>query len=225
LLRSTYIKSQKYRPTSKHAPHLHVYTPGHENRHGKHCTISILIYTGQFWNIPIDVVRYNQSIDGAMRSDAYTITVNYPDQRRQFVGFLYPLTWEYIERQCLYVGNGQGGPTEEVDNPNDPVLQGEYTDFIVNDIFGMEFKYTHFDSSRCSIESTTSPESTAVPPEGTTPLPESTTAHAENSNVVAIASVVAAVGSVIIIFIAIFILVVNVIRRHQAQFNLHKEDR
>ena len=148
------------------------------------------------------------------------------------MGCLSPRTWESKKRQCLYVGNRQGGSSDEVDSPNDPVIQGRYTDYVVNDTLGTEFEYTHFDSSRCSIESTTSPpENTTVPPESTTspenttPLPESTTAHAENSNVVAIASAVAAVGSVMIIFIAIVILVVNVVRRHQAQFHLHKEDR
>ena len=54
------------------------------------------------------------------------ITVNYPGQTRQSVGFLYPLTWEFNERQCLYVGNGQVGP---IDDLNNPVLQGEYTDY------------------------------------------------------------------------------------------------
>jgi len=136
--------------TSTHSClHLHTWTIK-LNRHGSYCgTICILIYAGQFWNIPIDVVRYNQSIDGAVRSDTYTITVNYPNQRRQFVGFLYPLTWELDFRQCLYVGNKQGGPIGEVNDPNDPVLQGEYQDYEVDNIFGTAFQYSHFDDSRC----------------------------------------------------------------------------
>ena len=121
------------------------------SRHGNYCgTICILIYTGQFWNIPIDVVRYNQSFGGAVRSDTYTITVNYPNQRRQFVGLLHPLTWELDFRQCLYVGNRQGGPIDEVSDPNDPVLQGEYTNYRVNDLHGTNFAFAHFESSRCS---------------------------------------------------------------------------
>jgi len=108
-----------------------------------------LIYTGQFWNIPIDVVRYNQPIDGAVRSDTYTITVNHPEQTRQFVGFLNPLTWELDFRQCLYVGNKKGGPIDEVNDPNDPVLQGVYRDYEVDSIFGTAFQYSHFDDSRC----------------------------------------------------------------------------
>ena len=141
---------------------------GQVNWQRKYCgAICILIYTGQFWNIPIDVVRYNQSIDGTVRSDTYTITVNYPGQTRQFVGFLYPLTWEFDERQCLYVGNGQGGPIDEVDDPNDPVLHGEYTEYIVDDLFSTDFAFGHFETSRCptSIPPTTPPAST--PPAST----------------------------------------------------------
>ena len=108
------------------------------------------LYTGQFWNIPINVVRYTQPIDGVVRDDTYSITVNYPGQRRQFVGFLYPLTWEFEENQCLYVGNGQGAPIDEVESPNDPVIYGNYSDYKVDSIFGTEFDYDHFDSARCS---------------------------------------------------------------------------
>ena len=106
-------------------------------------------YTGQFWNIPINVVRYNEQIRGDVRADAYTITVNYPGQQRQFVGFLYSLNWELEENWCLYVGNRKGGPINEVDNPNDPVLQGEYTDYKVDNIFGTEYVFGHFESARC----------------------------------------------------------------------------
>ena len=71
------------------------------------------------------------------------------------MGFLYPLTWEFDERQCLYVGNGQGGPIDEVDNPNDPVLQGEYTDYIIDDLYGTDFAFGHFVSSTCSTPTPT----------------------------------------------------------------------
>ena len=106
-------------------------------------------FTGQFWNIPINVVRYNEQIRGEVRADAYTITVNYPGQQRQFVGFLYSLNWELKESWCLYVGNRQGGPINEVDSPNDPVLQGEYSDYKVDSIFGTEYAFDHFESTRC----------------------------------------------------------------------------
>jgi len=45
---------------------------------------------------------------------------------RQIGVFLYPLTWEFSERQCLHAGNGQGGSLDGVDNQNVPMLQGEY---------------------------------------------------------------------------------------------------
>ena len=132
---------------------LYVYT--HLDKYTDRHVLCSYLYTGQFWNIPINVVRYNETIDGTVRSDTYTITVNYPGQQSQFVGFLYPLTWEFDERQCLYVGNGQGGPIDEVDNPNDPVLQGEYTDYIVDDLYGTDFAFGHFVSSTCSIPTPT----------------------------------------------------------------------
>ena len=105
--------------------------------------------TGQFWNIPINVVRYNEQIRGDVYTDAYTITVNYPGQRRQFVGFLYSLNWELKEEWCLYVGNRQGGPIYEVNNPNDPVLHGKYSDYKVDNIFGTEYAFDHFEPARC----------------------------------------------------------------------------
>ena len=135
--------------TSKHARlHKHACThlDNYINKHGINC----LIYTGQFWNIPIDVVRYSQSFGGAVRSDTYEITVNYPGQRRQFVGLLHPLTWELESRQCLYVGNRQGGPIDEVDDPNDSVLQGKYDDYEIGNLFDTEFDYGHFEDDRCT---------------------------------------------------------------------------
>ena len=119
------------------------------------------LYAGQFWNIQINVVRYSQPIDGVVRSDTYNITVNYPGQQRQFVGFLYPLTWEFEENQCLYVGNGQGAPIDEVESPNDPVIYGNYSHYKVDSIFGTEFDYDHFDSSRCSSQPSPYPYRTA----------------------------------------------------------------
>ena len=121
------------------------------HKHKWVCIFVLHLYTGQFWNIPINVVRYSQPIDGLVYSDTYTITVNHPGQRRQFVGFLYPLNWEFEKNQCLYAGSVQGDSIDEVDNPNDPVIYGEYTDYKVDSIFGTEFNYDHFQSSRCSL--------------------------------------------------------------------------
>ena len=104
---------------------------------------------GQFWNVPINVVRYNEEIQGEMPTDAYTITVNYPGQQRQFVGFLYSLTWEFKQDWCLYAGSRQGGPIREVSNPNDSVLHGKYSDYKVNNIFGTEYAFDHFDPAKC----------------------------------------------------------------------------
>ena len=51
---------------------------------------------------------------------------------------------------CLYAGNRQGGTIQEVEDPNDSVIEGIYTDYIMNDEFTTDFKFSHFDESICS---------------------------------------------------------------------------
>ena len=87
-------------------------------------------YTSHLQNI--NVVCYNEQIHGDVHTDAYTMNHSKLScQQRQFVGFLYSLNWELNENWCLYVGNRQGGPINEVDNLNDPMLQGEYSEYKV----------------------------------------------------------------------------------------------
>lgn len=68
---------------------------------------------------------------------------------RQFVGRHYDLSWSRDFEDCLYVGNRQGGPIREVDFPNDPVIEGHYTDYIVTGGFQTMFKYSVFNSTYC----------------------------------------------------------------------------
>ena len=71
---------------------------------------------------------------------------------RSFVGMLWPLTWEYREEYCLYTGNGQAGPLDVADakgGPNDPVIEGEYFRYKVDNNFDTDFEFTHFEETRC----------------------------------------------------------------------------
>ena len=105
---------------------------------------------GQFWNIPIDVAPYDGDFDGSGRSNDYVVTVNYPGSSpRSFVGLLHSVTWELERRPCIYVGNAQAGPISEVVTPNDPVIEGDYTDYEVDSLFATDFIYSHFEASRC----------------------------------------------------------------------------
>jgi len=59
------------------------------------------------------------------------------------------VTWEFEKHPCIYVGNSQAGPIQEVDAPNDSVIEGEYTDYEVDSMFATDFIYSHFETSRC----------------------------------------------------------------------------
>lgn len=113
--------------------------------------MTIFFVTGQFWNIPLNVTKYNGPIkDGDPNANYYTIAVAHPrGSHRQFVGRHYDLSWSRDVEDCLYVGNRQGGPIREVDSPNDPVIEGHYTDYIVTGAFQTMFKYSVFNSTYC----------------------------------------------------------------------------
>ena len=62
---------------------------------------------------------------------------------------MYQMSWEFEAKQCLYVGNNQGGPIAEVVDPNDSVIEGVYKDYIIADSFGTDFKYAVFKNDTC----------------------------------------------------------------------------
>ena len=55
-------------------------------------------------------------------------------------------------RLCYFVSNGQGGKLskEEISDPNDSVIEGRYTDYIVESTFATDYKYTHFNETKCN---------------------------------------------------------------------------
>ena len=79
--------------------------------------------------------------------------MNHPEEEvRQFVAWIYPLTWEYREEYCLYAGSTQAGPIYEVDddNLNAPVIMGSYAEYRVDGAYETSFVYSHFDEANCS---------------------------------------------------------------------------
>lgn len=51
---------------------------------------------------------------------------------------------------CYYIGTGQGGRTPEIDE-NDSVIEGQYTDYQVKNLFDDEFVYSQFGEDRCIV--------------------------------------------------------------------------
>lgn len=84
----------------------------------------------------------------------YTVTVQYPGQPpRSFVGWLFPRTWEQREEYCIYAGDGNGGKLNEnelVSGPNDPVMEGTYSQYKVDSEFSTDFEFAHFDETMCN---------------------------------------------------------------------------
>ncbi len=60
---------------------------------------------------------------------------------RSFLGDLFPRTWDNSREECLYVGNGQGGPSAEFDSLKGSVIEGRYKEYIVDSLFETEFAY------------------------------------------------------------------------------------
>lgn len=60
------------------------------------------------------------------------------------------ITWEGEEGPCFYVGDSQSFSIYEVEDPNDGVIQGIYTDYIVSDSFDDSFKFSVFEEDRCN---------------------------------------------------------------------------
>lgn len=83
--------------------------------------------------------------------ERYVITVTHPDasRDRSFTGILYQYNWEFERSPCFYVGNQQGGPIYEVEEPNDSVIEGDYEDYRVGGLFETEYKYTRFENNLC----------------------------------------------------------------------------
>lgn len=70
---------------------------------------------------------------------------------RSFLGEFYHLKWDKSREPCLYAGNAQGGPSYEVEEPNDSVIEGRYREYIISneDLFETRYMYSQFEEDRC----------------------------------------------------------------------------
>ena len=57
-------------------------------------------------------------------------------------------TWDN-RRSCLYAGNQNGGTVFEAADAHDPLIEGEYKNYITGGPFSTVFSFTQFDESRC----------------------------------------------------------------------------
>ena len=89
---------------------------------------------------------------GDLVENLYNVTVlpSGGSKPRSFLGELYPRTWVSTEQECLYVGNGQGGPSGEYNHLPDSVIEGRYSEYITKSLFDTDFKYTKIQGA-CAV--------------------------------------------------------------------------
>lgn len=92
---------------------------------------------GQFWNIPITVT----DVAGTPYIELYD---EGHDRHRIFPAFFYDLVWDHSYDGCYYAGNSQGGPERSRD-PINSVIEGTYSNYIMDGLFDTEFEYDRFD--------------------------------------------------------------------------------
>ena len=115
--------------------------------------MTVLTLAGQFWNSPVSVEPYTGSAVGLTPGyPAYTVTVGDPStsESHRFVSVLIPRLWNHEAGQCLYAGNSRGGPTGGSPPVSmGSVIEGEYSDYKVGNLFNTVFTYTQFNQQTC----------------------------------------------------------------------------
>ena len=98
------------------------------------------------------MVQYNGTLrDGGFDKERYVISVVRDGTLvKEFTGSLSSLLWDQTEGSCLYAGNRQAGPIYEVEDPNDAVIDGSYSDYRVPSAFDETgYRFGRFEESMC----------------------------------------------------------------------------
>lgn len=113
--------------------------------------IMMISSPGQFWNIPVTISPYTGPLrSGSRILDRYVINITSGHHPRSFTGYMHHFDWDFDETHCLYVGDMQAGPIYEVEKPNDPVIEGDYRDYEVENGFSeRDYKFGLFNEARC----------------------------------------------------------------------------
>ena len=128
-----------------------------------HC----LTIAGQFWNILISVKPFtgvDRSGNPVLEWYVVNITSSFTGEERSYTGRLNELTWSLeVKCPCLYVGNRQAGPIYEIRAPNDSIIEGHYSEYLVPDIFSEEqFIYGLFEEDNCQTSPICSAENRTI---------------------------------------------------------------
>lgn len=112
--------------------------------------------TGQFWNIALFYQPATVTLPTYIRNPQTYFEVNItsasnPDTTRNFLATMSRYTWDKSEEECLYAGTAQGGRSGEVPEINDPVIEGRYHQYQLEELFATSYEYSQFEENRCSL--------------------------------------------------------------------------
>ena len=111
------------------------------------------MYAGQFWNASLATKPYTGIVPVEFGSENLHLLNITPAQStsRKLLGSKFDRSWDFTETTCYYCGNIQGGRSDSIGGSyNDPVIEGEYVDYITEGIFSPRFKFSKFAINQCS---------------------------------------------------------------------------
>lgn len=99
------------------------------------------------------IQRYNGSAalpEDYNRDMVFVVTVTPPSgHSRRFIGERFARNWDNSAGPCIYVGNAQGGPSGELEDPNDSVIEPSYTSYRLSGLHHTEFAFKQFRDEMC----------------------------------------------------------------------------
>ena len=131
-------------------------THSHVHNHIVDTNSHALTCTGQFWNVPVSIHKYTYMGDEELYLDIdqlYVVTVTNPNtgSTRRFIAEFGGQVWDLSNKDCLYAGNIQGGRLGDIDDASvsDSVVEGRYSQYIVDGLFDHDFDYFRFNAEIC----------------------------------------------------------------------------
>ena len=136
--------------------HTHAHTHTHTHTH-THVYMRTFFPTGQFWHLQFHQEEFTGEFNrGGTREGTVQITTPSDLGSRSFISLHHPLTWDRREETCYYAGSKQAGATDYIPAPEDTIIEGGYTDYMVDHNFDTEFTFSVFSSEDFGCPSTSS---------------------------------------------------------------------
>jgi hypothetical protein len=100
---------------------------------------------GQFWHLRFHQEAFAGKFNsGGTQEGAFQITTPIELGSRSFICLQHLLTWDGREDTCYYAGSKQAGAMNYIPAPEDTIIEGDYTDYMVDHDFDADFTFSVF---------------------------------------------------------------------------------